>query len=103
MEKDNRFLKLEKILVNVKSISLIKISYILSKLKKLLPGLIGYIGIDIIIKNSNIYIVEINPRFTTSFAGLHGSLGINLIDLFVNPYSQKNIITGKQYLIRTHE
>ena len=103
VEKDNRFLKLEKILVNVKSISLIKISYILSKLKKLLPGLIGYIGIDIIIKNSNIYIVEINPRFTTSFAGLHGSLGINLIDLFVNPYSQKNIITGKQYLIRTHE
>ena len=103
VEKDDRFLKLEKILVNVNPINLTKISYMLSKLKKLLPGLIGYIGIDIIIKNSNIYIVEINPRFTTSFIGLHESVGINLIDLFISPYSQKNTISGKKYLIRTHE
>jgi len=103
VEKDSRLLKLEKILVNVNPISLTKISCMLSKLKKLLPGFIGYAGIDIIIKNSNIYIVEINPRFTTSFIGLYESLGINSIDLFISPYSQKNIISGKKYLIRTHE
>ena len=103
VEKDNRFLKLEKILVNVNTISLTKISHMLSKLKRLLPGLIGYIGIDIIIKNSNIYIVEINPRITTSFIGLYEALGINLIDLFINPHSQKNIVSGKKYLIRAHE
>mgnify|MGYP003711817655 CR=1 FL=1 len=38
----------------------------LSKLKKLLPGFIGYIGIDIIIKNSNILSIYKNKwkKFT---------------------------------------
>lgn len=44
-----------------------------------LPGLFGYIGIDIIATPSQgPVIVEINPRLTTSYAGIGAALGINV-------------------------
>jgi predicted ATP-grasp superfamily ATP-dependent carboligase len=42
-----------------------------------LPGLWGYIGIDVIDGADGPLVLEINPRLTTSYAGLHQSLGIN--------------------------
>ncbi len=60
---------------------------------KALPGLNGYVGIDVIIDVTHnaeaIYVVEINPRITTSYIGLHESLNCNpaalLLDLMDNP------------------
>ena len=40
-------------------------------------GLLGYVGIDIIIYDDIPYILEINPRLTTSFAGLAKTTGVN--------------------------
>ncbi len=42
-----------------------------------LPGLWGYIGIDVIDGADGPLVLEINPRLTTSYVGLHKSLGIN--------------------------
>ncbi len=42
-----------------------------------LPGLWGYIGIDVIDTEDGPLVLEINPRLTTSYAGLRRSLGIN--------------------------
>lgn len=42
-----------------------------------LPGLSGIIGIDIILTPEGPVVLEVNPRITTSYAGLHASLGIN--------------------------
>lgn len=42
-----------------------------------LPGLNGYIGVDVIVDGEAIYVVEINPRITTSYIGLRESLGCN--------------------------
>lgn len=42
-----------------------------------LPGLWGYVGIDLIDTREFPVVVEINPRLTTSYAGLHRALGIN--------------------------
>ena len=42
-----------------------------------LPGLWGYIGIDLIKTNEGLVVLEINPRLTTSYAGLSQSLKIN--------------------------
>lgn len=54
-----------------------------------MPELAGYVGVDVIVNKSEITILEINPRLTTSFVGLHQSLGINpsklILDLFFDP------------------
>ena len=54
-----------------------------------LPGLNGYVGVDVIIDGAAIYVVEINPRITTSYIGLRESLGYNpaqlIWDLADNP------------------
>jgi predicted ATP-grasp superfamily ATP-dependent carboligase len=46
-----------------------------------LPGLWGYVGIDVIDCAGGPIVVEINPRLTTSYAGLRRALGINVADL----------------------
>ncbi|HZP93716.1 MAG TPA: ATP-grasp domain-containing protein [Burkholderiales bacterium] len=42
-----------------------------------LPGLWGYCGIDFIESDAGPLVVEVNPRLTTSYAGLRDALGIN--------------------------
>ncbi len=42
-----------------------------------LPGLKGYIGIDVLVLENKILLIEINPRLTTSYAGLKSALNIN--------------------------
>ena len=42
-----------------------------------LPGLKGYVGIDVVISENGPLVVEINPRLTTAYTGLRHSLGIN--------------------------
>jgi tyramine---L-glutamate ligase len=42
-----------------------------------LPDLWGYVGIDLIQTDQQIYVLEINPRLTTSYAGISRALGIN--------------------------
>ena len=42
-----------------------------------IPGLWGYVGIDLIETCNGPVVVEINPRVTTSYAGLAQALGIN--------------------------
>ena len=46
-----------------------------------LPGLWGYVGIDVIDAVDGPIVVEINPRLTTSYAGLRRALGINAAEL----------------------
>jgi tyramine---L-glutamate ligase len=42
-----------------------------------LPGLWGYVGIDLIDGPAGPAVLEINPRLTTSYVGLRRSLGLN--------------------------
>ncbi len=42
------------------------------------PGIVGHVGIDFIVADDNtLHLLEINPRVTTSFAGLAASTGLN--------------------------
>lgn len=49
-----------------------------------MPGLNGYVGVDVIIEDAHIYVVEINPRITTSYIGLRESLGCNPLQLMLD-------------------
>jgi len=95
----NNKLKLTGIVVNVYSKNSPEIIYLLSRIKNMLPGLYGFVGIDIIIDKGEIFVIEINPRLTTSFCGLYHALGINLLD-FIFTKHNKNIINSKQNYLK---
>lgn len=52
---------------------------LIDKIASSLPGLWGYVGIDLI-ENEQVWVLEINPRLTTSFVGIYNALGINIAE-----------------------
>jgi predicted ATP-grasp superfamily ATP-dependent carboligase len=52
---------------------------LIDKIAQAFPELWGYVGIDLIV-NDRVWVLEINPRLTTSFAGIQGALGINIAE-----------------------
>lgn len=53
---------------------------LLDEIALALPALWGYVGIDLIETPEQQWVLEINPRLTTSFAGLYDALGINVVE-----------------------
>ena len=73
------------------------------KIAKMLPDAVGYVGVDVIIdvEHGKIFVVDINPRLTSSYAGLRASIGHNPAQLilacifephFTLPPLQKNMV-----------
>jgi predicted ATP-grasp superfamily ATP-dependent carboligase len=58
------------------------------KIAQALPGLAGYVGVDLIVHKGEYFVLEINPRLTTSYVALRQACGGNpaqmLLDLFYN-------------------
>lgn len=67
-----------------------------------MPGLAGYVGIDVIVGDTGIRVLEVNPRLTTSYAGLEQAIGRNpaelILDMFYNgslsspPLIERNLV-----------
>jgi len=51
------------------------------RLPAALPGLLGYVGVDLIVGADGPVVVEVNPRLTTAYAGLSASIGYNAFEL----------------------
>ena len=49
-----------------------------------LPGLWGYCGVDFIETGAGPIVIEVNPRLTTSYAGLRRAIGINPAQLVLD-------------------
>ncbi len=62
---------------NSTQLSTSKLTTLIQQLKSAIPGLKGLIGIDIVVNDDEINIIDINPRITTSYVGLSTSLAIN--------------------------
>jgi predicted ATP-grasp superfamily ATP-dependent carboligase len=45
---------------------------------RLIPGLRGYVGVDLILTHDEALLIEINPRLTTSYVGLRQVIDLNL-------------------------
>ena len=54
-----------------------EINAIAQNIARVIPGLKGYIGVDFIRNNQGSYIVDINPRLTSSYSGLNKILKSN--------------------------
>jgi predicted ATP-grasp superfamily ATP-dependent carboligase len=48
-----------------------------------IPGLQGYVGIDMVLSDDILYAIEINPRLTTSYLGLRQVVSPNLLELML--------------------
>jgi len=46
-----------------------------------LPGLRGYVGVDVVLTESEAVVIEVNPRLTTSYLGLRSALDSNVAGL----------------------
>lgn len=56
------------------------------KVAQMLPDAAGYMGVDVIVDTDHdkIYVIEINPRLTTSYVGLHEAMGCNPAKLILD-------------------
>lgn len=53
---------------------------LIDKIAQALPELWGYVGIDLIETAEQTWVLEINPRLTTSFVGIYDAVGINIAE-----------------------
>jgi tyramine---L-glutamate ligase len=59
-----------------------------------LPGLWGYVGVDLVITDGGPVILEVNPRLTTSYAGLSRSLGMNVAAMVMDLLRNDGLVSG---------
>lgn len=71
---------LSKIIVNDRQ-DLTLYRSLVTEVARAFPELWGYAGIDLIETPESLCVLEINPRLTTSFAGIDRALGINVASL----------------------
>jgi predicted ATP-grasp superfamily ATP-dependent carboligase len=77
------------------------------KIAKMLPDALAYVGVDVIVDtedNNKIYVIEINPRLTTSYVGLGEALACNpaklVLDCVLNDQFVMPNIAKKQVEIQ---
>jgi predicted ATP-grasp superfamily ATP-dependent carboligase len=61
------------------------------KIISTISGFSGYIGVDMIEFNGDIFVLEINPRFTTAYVGLSRSLGYNITKKILDTFLKKKL------------
>ena len=60
-----------------------------SEIARALPGLWGYVGVDLIDRDEGPLILEVNPRLTTSYVALGRALGFNPAGLILELLKRK--------------
>ncbi len=68
-----------------------------------LPGLWGYCGVDFIATDAGPIVLEVNPRLTTSYAGLHRAIGINPAQLVLELPGSLEAVAGTRHRTRAVE
>jgi predicted ATP-grasp superfamily ATP-dependent carboligase len=65
-----------------------------------LPTLWGYVGVDIILSERGAVVLDVNPRLTAAYAGLHASIGCNpaglVLDLLKGPAAMPAPLTRRR-------
>lgn len=83
--EDSQF-KLKGVRVNAIKNDWQRFETIARKIAQMLPDALGYIGVDVIIDadQNKIFVLEINPRLTTSYVGLSKGMKINPAKLILD-------------------
>jgi predicted ATP-grasp superfamily ATP-dependent carboligase len=82
-------LSLESVLVNAVADAGGRYAALGERIAAAIPGLWGYVGVDLVETTDGPVVLEVNPRLTTSYCGLRTALGINpaalVLDLLQAP------------------
>ncbi len=54
------------------------------KVAALFPGLLGYVGVDLVLKDNKAFVLDVNPRLTTSYVGLSRVAGFNVAEAMID-------------------
>ena len=54
------------------------------KVAEAFPGLRGYVGVDFVLTEHKAFVVDVNPRLTTSYIGLRKVAGFNVADTLIS-------------------
>ncbi len=79
VEMENRHFKLNACEVNIEQDDG-QFQNLCSQIAAAFPDLWGYVGIDFIRGEDKVQVLEINPRLTSSYAGIRQALGINVAE-----------------------
>ena len=77
-----------------------EIKSLAKKICNVTEGFFGLIGVDIIKQNKKWHVLEINPRFTSSYNGILECYGKKTIDQITNLYLTKNLILDEPKLLK---
>jgi predicted ATP-grasp superfamily ATP-dependent carboligase len=88
----NQQYQLSEIIVNYQP-DLSRYQDLVDNIAHALPELWGYVGIDLIETPEQLWVLEINPRLTTSFVGINAALGINVAENILQLLNGKPAIT----------
>lgn len=69
---------------------------LVSNIASAFPDLWGYVGIDLIETPDEIYVLEINPRLTTSFVSIQAKVGLNIANLVLDLLPNKSLAHNPQ-------
>ena len=60
------------------------------------PGLKGYVGVDLVLAKDKPFVVDVNPRLTTSYVGLCKVAGFNVAEALVNAVLKGELPTKQE-------
>lgn len=83
--------KLNGIIINGLIDHLPELKELANNIVKNCPGLRGYIGVDFVLSDNGAVVLEINPRLTTSYAGLHQSLHQNPMSWLLGIFQDRRL------------
>jgi predicted ATP-grasp superfamily ATP-dependent carboligase len=69
--------QLEGVVVNGIARAVAEFEVLAERIASALPGLWGYVGVDLIMAPDGPLVLEVNPRLTTSYVGLRAALAVN--------------------------
>jgi predicted ATP-grasp superfamily ATP-dependent carboligase len=99
---ENQRLKLVGCEVNY-DIDTLPFQTVVDQIAKAFPDLWGYVGIDLIKREEQLLVVEINPRLTSSYKGINAALGINVAALVLQLLDgDAKILPSKNLTIYVH-
>ena len=80
-----------------------EIKILANKISKNFKGLFGIVGVDIVMENKKWLIIEINPRFTSAYSGLHRSYSSLTIKNITDFYVHKKLNDKKPRFLKKYE
>ncbi len=63
------------------------------KVANCFEGLRGYVGVDLVLTNDKVFVVDVNPRLTTSYVGLSRVANFNVAQAVVNATLKEGLPT----------